>query len=88
MSILTLTENFFSIILTRIDPLFVQYGISETGNATSNCLNSTGLVSDKSSVDSLLEIPIKEVIIVTMMLSLWIYSIVLTKRAWKQFLRD
>ena len=34
------------------------------------------------------DIPAKEIIIVVLMLSLWIYSIVLTRRAWAHFLKE
>ena len=34
------------------------------------------------------DIPAKEIIIVLLMLSLWIYSIVLTRRAWAHFLKE
>ena len=34
------------------------------------------------------EIPAKEIIIVILMLSLWVYSIILTRRAWYQFLKE
>ena len=30
----------------------------------------------------------KEIVVVLIMLTLWIYSIILTVRAWKQFLKD
>ena len=59
---------------------------SGTTNITSNCENRP--VSGTNNSSSMLEIPMKEIIIVTMMLSLWVYSILLTKRRWKQILRD
>ena len=59
---------------------------SGTANITSNCENRP--VSGINNSSSMLEIPMKEIIIVTMMLSLWVYSILLTKRRWKQILRD
>ena len=34
------------------------------------------------------EIPAKEIIIVILMLGLWVYSIILTRRAWYQFLKE
>ena len=50
--------------------------------------NITGEVIVGLSTRDFPDVTIKEVIIVTIMLGMWLYSILLTKRAWKQFLRD
>ena len=51
------------------------------------CVNGTG-VAVAPSPTNLSEIPTKEVIIVLLMLSLWIYSIHMTRRAWHRLLKE
>ena len=51
------------------------------------CVNGTG-VPVAPSPTNLSEIPAKEVIIVVLMLSLWIYSIHMTRRAWHRLLKE
>ena len=54
-----------------------------------NCTTSTTNQQDfQQNSTNLADIPAKEIIIVMLMLSLWMYSIILTRRAWYQFLKE
>ena len=55
---------------------------------TFNCSTSDVDFQPSTNPTNLADIPAKEIIIVILMLSLWIYSIVLTRRAWYQFLKE
>jgi len=52
-----------------------------------NCTEGPSEASDDVTTSTLVILP-KEIIVVLIMLTLWIYSIILTVRAWKQFLKD
>ena len=51
------------------------------------CVNGTGIPVAPAPTN-LSEIPAKEVIIVVLMLSLWLYAIHMTRRAWVRLLKD
>ena len=51
------------------------------------CVNGTGIPVAPAPTN-LSEIPAKEIIIVLLMLSLWLYSINMTRRAWKRLLKE
>ena len=53
-----------------------------------NCSTNDIDFQPSTNPTNLADIPAKEIIIVILMLSLWIYSIVLTRRAWYQFLKE
>ena len=55
--------------------------------ASKNCTIFEEQNSDEDTAATLVILP-KEIIVVLIMLTLWIYSIILTVRAWKQFLKD
>ena len=50
--------------------------------------SSTSDVVVGPKVTNLEEIPAKEIIIVILMLGLWLYSIVLTRKAWVKILKE
>ena len=52
------------------------------------CVNGTDQPSAPIGITNLSEIPAKEVIIVVLMLSLWIYAIHMTRRAWQRLLKE
>ena len=52
------------------------------------CVNGTDQSSAPIGITNLSEIPAKEVIIVVLMLSLWIYAIHMTRRAWQRLLKE
>ena len=51
------------------------------------CVNGTGIPVAPAPTN-LSEIPAKEVIIVVLMLSLWLYAIHMTRRAWQRLLKE
>ncbi len=69
----------------------VEDSLTSLLNDTS--LNSTGLDPGGGGVDPagasvLFDIPPKEIVIVVAMLGLWIYSIIITRRAWYRILKQ
>ncbi|TRY70749.1 hypothetical protein TCAL_07346 [Tigriopus californicus] len=86
-----LASNFtLESILTNMTQLTLfgdKQGASDNfGNPEANpCFNST-LV--KLAPTNLSDIPPKEVIIVILMLLLWLYSILLTRKAWYRLLKE
>ena len=52
------------------------------------CVNETNQSLPPIGITNLSEIPAKEVIIVVLMLSLWIYAIHMTRRAWQRLLKE
>ena len=85
---------FFSFLLIAIleassDILdaFNQFINATTEAASKNCTTFEEQNSDEDTAATLVILP-KEIIVVLIMLTLWIYSIILTVRAWKQFLKD
>lgn len=52
------------------------------------CVNGTDQSLGPIGITNLSEIPAKEVIIVMLMLSLWLYAIHMTRRAWQRLLKE
>ena len=71
---------------------------SETGNSSDLAVNETFVDCTTvlgnttgpygTKVTNLSEIPAKEIFIVIMMLGLWVYSIILTRKAWYRILKE
>ena len=86
-----LISNFtnFSTTSEKSESVYTPHSIS---NITSYagptvCVNGTGIPVAPAPTN-LSEIPAKEIIIVLLMLSLWLYSINMTRRAWKRLLKE
>ena len=86
-----LITNFTNISTTseKSESVYTPHSIS---NITSYagptvCVNGTGIPVAPAPTN-LSEIPAKEIIIVLLMLSLWLYSINMTRRAWKRLLKE
>lgn len=87
------------ILTTTLTPLLsaADEDESETSESLQNC--SLPLTTSNSTdalitpigmrkVTNLADIPAKEIIIVLLMLGLWIYSIILTRKAWYRILKE
>ena len=85
----TITKNF-----TVTKSANISYLGMENENITTSyivptvCVNGTDQPSAPIGITNLSEIPAKEVIIVVLMLSLWIYAIHMTRRAWQRLLKE
>ena len=68
---------------------FINATTTEASASPNNCTTFEGRNVEASDVttSSLVILP-KEIIVVLIMLTLWIYSLNLTVRAWKQYLKD
>ena len=85
----TITKNF-----TVTKSANISYLGMENENITTSyivptvCVNGTAQSSAPIGITNLSEIPAKEVIIVVLMLSLWMYAIHMTRRAWQRLLKE
>ena len=80
---LTVTENL------NISSIAIKDGNITTSDAIPTlCTNITDQSLAPIGITNLSEIPAKEVIIVLLMLSLWLYAIHMTRRAWQRLLKE
>ena len=68
-----------------IDPSLAPPNAADLAGSGSDCANGTRTDIEPTILS---EIPAKEIIIVCLMLALWIYSILLTKKAWYRILKE
>ncbi len=74
-----------NVIISRAE-IRCKNGFFAEGFDEVDCVNSTIIAAPEPT--DLSEIPAKEIIIVILMLSLWLYSIVLTRKAWYRILKE
>ena len=76
--------------LTTLSPIVGDYDENQSGNDTfvNNCTLQGNSTQVERKPTNLGEIPAKEIIIVFLMLGLWVYSILLTRKAWYRILKE
>jgi hypothetical protein len=73
--------------VTKLPSLF-EDDLSQSNETALDCQNQPNITRIGPQVTNLSEIPAKEIIIVFIMLGLWLYSIVLTRKAWYRLLKE
>ena len=78
-------------ILDALTNQFINATTNGVVEGQNNCTTFESRAGDADATAVTIATPVilpKEIVVVLIMLTLWIYSIILTVRAWKQFLKD